>query len=144
MLWVQVPRPASQDAQKVKAFEAKPGAGIEEKIVILRETICGLVILCIVIGAFVMGLNAINSLIDNYEKQERVRRIKLVSELESSTEDVVKIWVRCNINPFYVIIPSDIKHLQYNTNILILEGPPKKIAKLLKKVYGLEVEKSND
>lgn len=113
-------------------------------MVISRETICGLVILCLVIGAFVIGLNVINSSIDNYEKQERVRRIKLVSELESSTEDTVKIWVRCNINPFDVIIPSDIKHLQYNTGIWILEGPPHKIAKLLKKVYGLEVEKTNE
>lgn len=44
---------------------------------------------------------------------------------------------------FSVAVPSDIRHEQYNTNIWILEGPPHKIAKLLKKVYGLEVEKSN-
>lgn len=108
---------------------------------ICKDVLIGAFIFCSIIVALYLGLNTIDKQIKFLKKQEQAQRINQMVELESSTDNSVKLWVRCNLNVFNTIIPSDIKCEQYNTHIWILEGPPHKIAKLLKKVYGLEAEK---
>lgn len=106
-----------------------------------KDVFVGTFIFCSLMAALWLGISTIDEQMKFHEKQVKLQRINQVSELESSTENSVKLWVRCDINLFNIAIPSDIKHQQYNTHIWILEGPPHKIAKLLKKVYGLEAEK---